>query len=598
MKYVRLGYGSDAKHLARNLRVVSKVVIDNLLDDPQYFILQAARRIDSKLLSKAASLSSRFLPHRAPVLRAFCLLLSGNSGQLANHLLQVEPTKVSARTLARLGDMALAVQDAPSAKHLLSTEVAATTPLVRSRARHAWYLGDMHEAVRLLEGMVGPSNKQLRHYKSELDVFMGSSPSVNQVPRGVAYATEKNVALHFLTNSLPHTGSGYAQRSHSIMMALRDVGWTAEVLTRSGYPLTVGKISATEIDVVEDINYRRILPGKYRSDMKSRIQQQADGLALEVERLRPRVLHTTTDFTNALAVMSVARAYGIPWVYEVRGQLADTWASTRPDAAKNSERYKMFKEREAFVASHADLVVTLGEAMKAELVSQGIAPEKIMLAPNAVGGEYLDTPIERKVAREELGLDPELQYVGTVSSLVSYEGLDLLVRAVAELVPHNPRLRLLIVGSGVESNNLVTLTQELGIRDRCIFPGRVPREQARMYHCALNVFVVPRRDLSVTRAVTPLKPVEALACAVPVVAADLPALRELVQHEETGLLVEPESVEQLANAIQILVEEPLKSNAMGETGRLKVLEERTWEANAKKLSGSYKSMLGNTALNG
>ena len=92
-----------------------------------------------------------------------------------------------------------------------------------------------------------------------------------------------------------------------------------------------------------------------------------------------------------------------------------------------------------------------------------------------------------------------------------------------------------------------------------------------------------------TRAVTPLKPVEALACEVPVVAADLPALRELVLEGETGLLVEPDSPNRLAQGIDILLRDSSKRASMGAAGRRHMLAERTWARNTEKLLEIYKN---------
>lgn len=580
--------GQNFSCAVRNLRTTTKIVGDNVLDDPIYFFLQVARRFDSGLLAEIAGKSIRLIPKRAVGLRGAALLLSGNTSGLGQYLGRLDTSVLPDRILARLGDMAIAIQDPVSAEHLLKNRVSSHVALCRTLARHAWYLGDMQEAINILALVVPPSNKQLRHYQSEMKVFQGDLPTIHIREAGQFTSSGQDTALHFLTNSLPHTGSGYAQRSHSIMTSLKGAGWKVEVLTRAGYPLSVGKFRSKAIDIVDGIPYRRILPTEYRSDLRAKIQQQADALANAVERLRPSLLHTTTDFSNALAVMSVAEAYGLPWVYEVRGQLADTWASTRPEGAKSSQRYKLFKEREAFVASRATHVVTLGEAMKAELVDQGVSSSKISIAPNAIGDAFLEVPIKRTQARQMLGLSTEHQYVGTVSSLVAYEGLDLLIRAAAELIPDNPKLRVLIVGSGVESNNLKELSKSLGVFEYCIFPGRVPRAEARTYHCALDIFVVPRRDLSVTRAVTPLKPVEALACEVPVITADLPALRELVVHGETGLLVAADDAHRLARAISILLNDPSKRASMGAAGRKQMLAQRTWSANARKLSETYK----------
>ncbi|MFP3632745.1 hypothetical protein SB776_39750, partial [Burkholderia sp. SIMBA_045] len=73
----------------------------------------------------------------------------------------------------------------------------------------------------------------------------------------------------------------------------------------------------------------RILPSRMARTMDGRLQQQARELLEIASDFRPAVLHTTTHFVNGLVAREVAEALNIPWVYEVRGQLADTWASTR-----------------------------------------------------------------------------------------------------------------------------------------------------------------------------------------------------------------------------------------------------------------------------
>ena len=200
---------------------------------------------------------------------------------------------------------------------------------------------------------------------------------------------------------------------------------------------------------MDGVRYRRLLPAKLAATMDARLQQQAEELLDIVLDFRPSVLHTTTHYVNALVVRAVAQAVGIPWVYEVRGQLADTWASTRGAAAKESERYRLFRKREAEVMRDADLVVTLGGAMKANIVAAGIPDAKVLIAPNAVGDGFLKEPLDAGSARRELGLNGGGQYIGTVSSLVAYEGLDCLIEAFALLAPQFPHLKLLIVGDGV-----------------------------------------------------------------------------------------------------------------------------------------------------
>jgi glycosyltransferase involved in cell wall biosynthesis len=207
-----------------------------------------------------------------------------------------------------------------------------------------------------------------------------------------------------------------------------------------------------------------------------------------------------------------------------------------------------------------------------------------------VGDQFLQEPPARDEARAALGLEAGHTIIGTVSSIVDYEGLDLLVRATAALAPRHPGLRLRIAGDGVSLPGLKVLARELGIEDRCDFPGRVPRAEALMNHAALDVFVVPRKDLSVTRTVTPMKSVEASAVGRPVVASDLPALAELVQDGVTGVLFRPEDLDSLTAALQGLLEDPGHALHLGQAGRRWALQTRTWSGNAERYLTMYRGL--------
>lgn len=460
---------------------------------------------------------------------------------------------------------------------------------IRAQARLTWALGDMSDAIQLLDQI--PDSRQRRHYVSELAVFRGREPLVSTKLGHKIVRSKEDSVLFLATNSLPYTGSGYAQRTQSVLSSLVRRGWRVSAATRVHYPLNIGKISSALKDNVGVVEYERLLPRKPRHDMMGRIQQQADELYNKVVRERPAILHTTTDFSNALAVKAVAEVTGIPWVYEVRGQLADTWLSTRPSECKESERYRLFMEREASVAKAADHVFTLGKAMKDNLIRAGVDENKISLLPNGIGETFVEAPVCRDTARQELSLAQNAFYVGTVSSIVPYEGLSTVVEAIARLSSEFPHVFLLIVGDGTERENLIRLAENLGITERCVFPGRVSREQAHLYFASLDAFVVPRVDSVVTRSVTPLKPVEAMACNVPVLASDLPALRELIVDGENGHLVEVGNVSAWVNIIRSLILNPKAARDIGKSGRDFVLKNRTWDQNAQHIVEVYERVI-------
>ena len=575
--------------LLTSLRLTLATVLEHVGDDPVVLMLQISRRLPARIVrpgAEAVYRLSRRRQHSVPhLLSAF---LTGRSAELTAVMEKAMYDGVGGTTAQRMADIAIATSNTSLAHELLEG-VSPTVPgCAGTSARLLWHEGLMSEAVEALEGTGGAEGQQRERLASELRVFNGWSPTI---PPGPIKPVEHRV-LHLLTNSLPHTGSGYAQRSHSILAAQRDLGWDVKAVTRLGYPVQVGKFFARETDVVDGVNYQRLLPGKLAQGSEGRLQQQSEALSAIVRDFRPSVIHTTTHFVNGLVAREVAEKCGIPWVYEVRGQPADTWASIRDDNARSSERYRMFQAREADVMRSADLVVTLGDAMREAIVRNGVPMENVLIAPNAVGEEFLAEPLSPGHAREQLGIEHQGTLIGTVSSLVDYEGLNALIDAFAILAPRFPDLKVLIVGDGVAGPALRRQAQDLGLSDRTIFTGRVPREKAALYHQALDIFVVPRRDLDVTRSVTPLKPVEAMASARPVVASDLPALREIIKGGQSGHLVPAENAPALASTLARLLNDGDERTRLGAGAREQVLAERTWKRNAEALSHRYVDMIG------
>lgn len=567
-----------------NLGVLAQTVAEHAVDDPVLLALQGSRRLPDRLSAPAARALTALGPAAGGVPAAVGLHMAGDAETAHERLSAASgPRSAPARAdvlvhLAAFDDAAAVLDAVPPARRGAAWHAAAS--------RLAHHTGDLDGAVR--HARVHRRNRALAaRMAGEREALTGAWPTL---PCETGYTPRPGRVLHVLTNSLPHTRSGYAQRSHAILRAQAEAGLDVSAVTRPGYPVQVGVPWARSADVVDGIEYRRLTPSRLAQGQAARVRQHAALLLERVRAERPSLLHTTTHYVNAMAVRAVAEACGIPWVYEVRGRLADTWASTRGPAAAASARYAAFTAREAEAARAADAVVTLGEGMREALTAEGVDPERIVLAPNAVDARFEAAPPTRAAARERLGLDPDARYVGTVSSIVDYEGLDLLVRAVARLAPEHPRLRLRIAGDGVALPGLRVLAERLGIAGICDFPGRVAREEAVWHHAALDVFCVPRRDLTVTRTVTPMKSVEASALGRPVVASDLPALAELVQDGVTGRLFRPEDPDALAAVLADLLARPEEAERLGRAGREWALNTRTWTGNAGRYRDLYTSL--------
>lgn len=591
---------SGRRRLRANAAVTATTVGAHLADDPVVFWTQVARRLPDGAVRPAARV---LLGAPWPAAEATAAHVLGRSQRAESQFELAADGRFGPATTRRLADVALSMGRVAEADRLLARVPAQLKGRAGTQARRDWHLGRMSEAVDGLRRAVSTGRattgerRQLHRYADELQLFSGWRPNLT---RAVGYRPDPASVLHVLTNSVPHTHSGYTERTHSLLTATAARGWSVAAVTRPGYPVQVGRLGAGTVDVVDGVPYHRILPARLAGTATGRLQQEAQAVLELALRTRPAVLHTTTHFVNALVTQAVAQALGIPWVYEVRGQLADTWASSRPAEAATSERYRLFTAREAEMLTAADDVVTLGRAMSEHvrtLVRSASAPPvRTRIAPNAVGGAYLDRPLPVEQARRALDLPEDARILGTVTSVVDYEGLDDLLRAAAVLAPDMPELLVVVVGDGAARPGLEVLAAELGIRDRVRFPGRVPRQEAVLYHQAFDVFVLPRKDRAVTRAVTPLKPVEALATGTPVVASRLPALAEVVTDGITGMLTPAEDPDTLATVLEMLLRSPTVRRCLGEEGRRRALSERTWDAVASDTVEAYHHLTGGGTL--
>lgn len=574
--------------LLRNVRLAASTARQHLTDDPVMLFLQTSRRLPVGMVRPIARLTCALAPKSSVAISVLLASLArGDGSDVKRRLRLAADLNTTGEQARRLADVALAA-NLPELADVHLSAAQGAPGLKPALARRFWYDGALSDAVEILRSSGEAELPRRERLAGELRVLEGATPSLSRQGNYVPVAGR---VLHLLTNSLPHTSSGYAQRSHSILLAQQEAGWDVLAATRLGYPVQVGKLMARSSDVVDGVRYRRLLPARLATTMDARLQQQAEELLRVALDFKPSVLHTTTHYANGMVVRAVAEALGIPWVYEVRGQLADTWASTRGPAAHDSEKYRLFQQREAEIMQAADLVVTLGEAMKVNIVASGVAAEKILIAPNAIGGRFLLEPRSTAEARHDLGLPEDGQYIGTISSLVAYEGIEDLIAAFALLADGHPDLRLLIVGDGVSTPSLQEQARQTGLRDRIVFTGRVPQDRAVLYHQALDIFVVPRKDLGVTRSVTPLKPVEALASARPVIASDLPALREIVTDGRTGIFAKPGDRDDLAEKLTWLLGSRSTREEFGTTGRSEVLRDRTWASNAERFAGEYDRLI-------
>ena len=200
-------------------------------------------------------------------------------------------------------------------------------------------------------------------------------------------------------------------------------------------------------------------------------------------------------------------------------------------------------------------------------------PLRLSLVPCGVNGEVF-RPVDRREARESLGL-PDAPTVVYVGRLVPRKGVDTLIRAFA-LLPGTLGARLVVVGGegdpSPEAARLSGLADSSGVSERVTFVGGRPQGELRRFYGAADVAVsVPHYE---PFGMTPL---EAMACATPVVGSRVGGIKWSVADGETGFLVPPKDPEALAERLRSLLADAPLRDRMGRAARRRVEECFTWE---------------------
>ncbi len=458
--------------------------------------------------------------------------------------------------------------------------------------------GRYREAAELAGGLTRPPDRGRRlqlvgRAEAELRVLDPAwRPALP--PRATAgWKPAPGRVLHLLTNSLPYRQNGYSVRAQQIALAQRGIGLDPHLVTRAGFPLSEGRAGAPLRERVEGVPYYRIRPDMPLAGAPDvQATATAAGLDTLVAELHPAVLHPTTNHPNAQVALALRERYPLRVVYEVRGFLEESWVSRTGGNGATADRYVEGRAVETACMAAADAVVTLSETMKADIVARGIAPERVVVVPNAVDPARFAPRPRDEALFARLGFEKGETVLGYVSSMVAYEGIGYLVEATRILRDRGRQVRLLLVGDGEERGALEDRARALGLLDEGVarFAGRVPHGEVGAYYSLIDLFVVPRTNERVSQLVTPLKPYEAMAMERCLVVSGVAALREIIRDGETGSSFTPEDPVALADAVEPLLDAPGERARLGANARAWVLANRTWARNAEIYRALYERL--------
>lgn len=293
-------------------------------------------------------------------------------------------------------------------------------------------------------------------------------------------------------------------------------------------------------------------------------------------------------FMSGMVAQHLKQVLGIPFVitFHALGQvrrLAQGAADGFPPARLRIE--------DSLMRSAGCIIAECPQDLQDMVHLYGAPASRIRIAPCGFDPEEL-WPVEPDVARRKLGLAQDKFIVLQLGRMVPRKGIDTVIESLALLRgQYRVDAELLVVGGDVERPGapdtpelarLRALAAQLGIADQVHFTGQKERSELRYFYSAANVFVtLPWYEpFGIT-------PVEAMACARPVIGAEVGGIKSTVIDGETGFLVPARDPHAVAERLTALHDNVALAQAMGEQGLRRAYQHYTWRTVAQQAASIY-----------
>jgi len=237
----------------------------------------------------------------------------------------------------------------------------------------------------------------------------------------------------------------------------------------------------------------------------------------------------------------------------------------------------------------ADRILAVSAFTRQRLIERHQVPSSgVLVFPNAVDDTLLNiSPDLEGLARLGLNGRKVILTVGRLAASERYKGHAVVLQALPAVLAQVRDVVYLIAGDGDDRPRLENLARELGVQDHVLFLGCVTGPKLAACYHACHVFALPAQTVMDDQAAKGegfgIAFIEAMAFGKPLVGPNYGAPTEIIRHAENGLLVNPESPNEVASALLTLLTQPELARRMGERGRLRVEQEYSLGAMVRRL---------------
>ena len=244
---------------------------------------------------------------------------------------------------------------------------------------------------------------------------------------------------------------------------------------------------------------------------------------------------------------------------------------------------KLFDKLRRWVANEADCVSVVSQALELRAREQGWQPDELIVAPMGV-----DTQDLFKAA-------PDTEEKNTIvfaGRLVPKKGPQHLVESFALIAEVAPDSKLLIAGDGPLKQSLQERVETLGIAGKVRFTGRYRLDELPRILCSGEVVALPF-DIAADGDAEGLglTAIEAMACRVPVIVGDVPAIHDIVRHEVNGLIVDSRDHQAIAKGVLRLLRSPDQRASLAEAGRDHAKKHFDWAVCAQRYADIFQRLI-------
>jgi glycosyltransferase involved in cell wall biosynthesis len=359
-------------------------------------------------------------------------------------------------------------------------------------------------------------------------------------------------------------------------------------LVKAGYAvqlITPGDGSLPASDTYEGASATRVPPPPDQNFLAHAIHFGDAVIDHVVNAPRYDVAHYRSIWSG-LALAQNKTRFGYKTLFEVNG-LPSIELKYHYPALRGSDLLLKIREQELATLAQSDAIICPSGVTRAFLISLGVPRDRITVIPNGVSPhDFAATSLPDRTDGT-----PTILYLGT---LADWQGLDLLIAAMATIAAQqSAQLRIVGRGRHWQRKQLQKRIRKLGLEESVILDATVPHHEVPQVIAQADVCVAPLalNDRNVTQGCCPIKVIEYMSCARPIVAANLPVVRELVREDVDALLFAPDDADDLVRQILRVLNDRALAETLATNAAARARSKLTWHEAQKKLLKVYDRLL-------